>query len=493
MNLWNTRSIAGKLTLVNLLVSATALLLAGVAFLVYDLYTYQQDLIRSLSTEAEIVGTNSISALTFDDPVAAESTLSALRNSPKIAAAVIIRSDNRRFAEYTREGSPHVQIMPRLQESQMSGHWPQNHQILLGSRILFQAKPVGTVYLLADTNDLRPRAEQYALISLCILLLCLTAAILATHTVRHVITDPLTSLAEAAQIVSRKQDYSVRAKANIHSDELSFLVESFNQMLEQIQARDRALENSKMKLEQRVLERTAELTAANKELEAFSYSVAHDLRGPLDLIGNISYLLQQSYAANASPGTQKLIDELAASSRHMATLIDDLLNLSRASSAALHRVPVDLTEAAQNIFDRLQTESPERKVHFKATPGMRTIADDGLIRVALDNLLRNAWKYSSRIPTAEIEFGFFEEKENIVYYLRDNGAGFNPRYADRLFRPFQRLHSQTEFPGTGIGLATVQRIIHRHGGRIWAEGMPDRGATFYFTIPYSGGDTDPAN
>jgi signal transduction histidine kinase len=166
-------------------------------------------------------------------------------------------------------------------------------------------------------------------------------------------------------------------------------------------------------------------------------------------------------------------------------LIDDLLNLSRASSHPLHRTPIDLSHTVQTIAARLQEEGDGRKVQFNIARGARVIADESLMQVVLENLLNNAWKYTSKVQAAEIEFGYTEEASGTVYFVCDNGAGFNPRYADRLFRPFQRLHSQSEFTGTGVGLATAYRIITRHGGKIWARGSVDQGASFFFTLPYT--------
>ncbi len=484
MKLWNPRSIAGKLTRVNVLVSGTALLLAYVAFLGYDLYTLRADLIHSLTTEAGIVGENCVTALLFDDQQAAENTLEALSHSPHIRWAIVVRADGTPFAKYQRDPSAQPDLRKTLLAEQSREYWSKGTDILLGSRIAFQGRQLGAVYLLASTGELARRAVQFGLLSALILLVCFAIAVFATATIRDLVTGPLTKLAGTAQIVSKQKDYSVRAPIPGSSDELAFLVQSFNEMLEQIQARDRALEKSRNELEKRVQERTAELTEANKELEAFSYSVAHDLRGPLQHITNIAFLLQNVPGQRDESGA--LMDKLIEGTDRMAKLIDDLLNLSRATSTPLHRTPVDLSQMTERILGNLKADDGMREVRFLVRRGARVIADEGLMQVALANLLGNAWKYTSRLDVAEIEFGFTEDPKGAVYFVRDNGAGFNPRFADRLFRPFQRLHSQSEFPGTGVGLATAQRIIARHGGKIWAESNVDSGAVFYFTLPYGG-------
>jgi signal transduction histidine kinase len=483
MKLWNRQSISGRLTRVNLLVSGIALLLAFVSFLAYDLYTSRQSLISSLGTEAAIVSANSVTALVFDDQQAAETTLSALRGSPHVLSAVIMGEDGTVFAQYFRDGSAQPVVGPALEPGQSSSYWSRGRNILFGRRITLANKSVGTVYLLAETTDVIRRAARFGLISACILLLCFVTAVLATATIRHMVTEPLTDLAETAQIVTRNRDYSVRARIPRSADELSFLVQSFNEMLEQIQERDRALEESRAVLEQRVQERTAELSAANQELEAFSYSVAHDLRGPLQHIANIGFLLQQVCVTGEDSNGAVLIEKLFEGSNRMSKLIDDLLNLSRATSTPLHRTAIDLSDMVTSILASLQAEDPDRRVRLTVAKGAHVVADEGLLHQVLENLVQNAWKYTARREEAEIEFGLREESEGIVYFIRDNGVGFDPRDADRLFRPFQRLHSQSDFPGTGVGLATVHRIIVRHGGKIWAQGNVDQGAEFSFTVP----------
>jgi signal transduction histidine kinase len=485
MNIWRSHSISDKFMRMTLMVSGIALLLAYVSFLVYDLYNLRRELISSTATEANIVGANSVTALIFDDKQAAENTLSALRNSPQVRAAVILRTDGTEFARYQRDLSVPFALDDHLTLGETTHYWSKGRNILMGTRIQFQGGWVGTVYLLAETGNVARRVERFGLISGVILLLCFAVALLATSTVRHLVTDPLTGLAKTAQVVTREKDYSVRATIPPSSDELSFLVQSFNEMLEEIQQRDRALEVTRSDLERRVEERTAELSATNKELEAFSYSVAHDLRGPLQHINNIGFLLQHSASDGLNREGRMLVDRLLEGTKRMSVLIDDLLNLSRASSHPLHRTPIDLSHTVETIAARLREEADGRKVRFKIAAGAHVIADESLLQVVLENLLGNAWKYTSKMESAEIEFGYTEGANGSVYFVCDNGAGFNPRYADRLFRPFQRLHSQSEFTGTGVGLATAYRIITRHGGKIWARGNVDQGASFFFTLPYA--------
>jgi light-regulated signal transduction histidine kinase (bacteriophytochrome) len=224
------------------------------------------------------------------------------------------------------------------------------------------------------------------------------------------------------------------------------------------------------------------LEAANKELEAFSYSVSHDLRAPLRAIDGFSQVLLEEYQELVDEKGKNYLQRIRLGAQRMAQLIDDMLNLSRVNRGELNYRAVDLSTMAESVAEELRQSQPDRIVDFKIQKGLSVYGDDRLLRIVLDNLLGNAWKFTSNHPTACIEFGLLPEKERTVFYVRDNGAGFNMKYSDKLFGAFQRLHNTTEFPGTGVGLATVQRIIHRHGGQVWAEGETEKGATFYFTI-----------
>jgi signal transduction histidine kinase len=225
-----------------------------------------------------------------------------------------------------------------------------------------------------------------------------------------------------------------------------------------------------------------DLEQKNRELETFSYTVSHDLRAPLRRIESFGKALGETQAERLDEEGRRYLSRIRTSSQEMAQLIDDVLYLSRVTRAELHRQEVDLSAVAHAIVERLREAEPDRAVEVRVRPGLTTVGDGRLLRIALENLLENAWKFTARQPDARIEFGLTHVSGEPAYFVRDNGAGFDMSYADRLFAPFQRLHLSSEFPGTGVGLATVQRIVYRHGGRIWAEGAVGQGATFHFTV-----------
>jgi PAS domain S-box-containing protein len=239
-------------------------------------------------------------------------------------------------------------------------------------------------------------------------------------------------------------------------------------------------------LEQRVRERTAELEATNRELEAFSYSLSHDLRAPLRSIAGFTRLVETDCGDRLDPNCREHLGRVKRATTRMDGLIEDMLSLSRIGSTPFRRQKVDLSAMALEIVEQLRQAQPGRTATCHIAPGIEAEGDSGLLRAALENLLGNAWKYTSRQAHAEIRFEATpDERGQCVYSVRDNGAGFDMRYAAKLFLPFQRLHHPDDFPGTGIGLATVQRIVRRHGGRIWAEAAPGRGASFNFTLAES--------
>ena len=224
------------------------------------------------------------------------------------------------------------------------------------------------------------------------------------------------------------------------------------------------------------------MTAVNKELESFSYSVSHDLRSPLRAIDGFSYTLLEEYADKLDADGQQYIARVRNAAQRMGSLIDDMLNLSRVTRSEIIREMVDLSALGLQVIEELQKREPQRKVEVTVMPGMTVKGDRSLLQIVLENLLGNAWKYTGGVQQANIEFGTERQDNKTVYFVQDNGIGFDMQYANKLFTPFHRLHSAGEFPGTGIGLATVARIIERHHGRIWAEAMPEQGARFHFIL-----------
>jgi signal transduction histidine kinase len=472
----------------NLLVTGIGLILAYLSILAYNLYTYRQAAISSLSGEAQIIGSNSVTAITFNDDIAAQTTLSALSSSSDVVAASIYTPAGVRFAHYERDGARPLQPI-EIPSGSMQASRVDGLDILTGTRIIFQKKVAGTVYIQARLHGLRKQAIQFATIAGIVLLLCLFVALLVGAVFRSILARPIVSLAETARLVSRYRDYSLRFTPQQSYGELESLTRAFNEMLVEIQQRDAALEQAKTGLELRVEERTAELQAANRELEAFSYTVAHDMRAPLQTISNVCYLIQATDEGEASDERAPMLVQLSKSVAAMSAMIDDLLDLSRSTSAALHMKQLDLSLVASSILEGLAEADPGRQVEIEVQKKCHVNADPGLMQIVLQNLLRNAWKFTGFRRGAKIEFGCNRRNGATVFYVRDNGAGFDQRFADRLFKPFQRLHAVSDFPGTGIGLATVQRIVQRHGGEVWAEGEVDKGATFYFTVENRGDGT----
>ncbi|MDB6018310.1 MAG: multi-sensor signal transduction histidine kinase [Pedosphaera sp.] len=228
--------------------------------------------------------------------------------------------------------------------------------------------------------------------------------------------------------------------------------------------------------------RSVKLEAANRELEAFSYSVSHDLRAPLRTIDGFSKMLAEDYGARLDDTGKGYLELIQGAARRMGQLIQDLLELSQITSTQMRRTNVDLTALVTDIAREARQADPARPVDFTVAAGLTVNADPRLLRIALENLVRNAWKFTGKTPQPRVEFGVIRQEAETVYFIRDNGAGFDMEFVNKLFGVFQRLHREAEFTGTGVGLAIVQRIIHRHGGRIWAEGAVNQGAIFYFTL-----------
>lgn len=324
------------------------------------------------------------------------------------------------------------------------------------------------------------------------------AAILIGAVLAGAIGTRLTRKLDAIQAVADGiQAGQARLRAEVPgNDEAARLARQFNSMLDTLAAQAQALTEShaalrdseahvrrlNAELSQRVRQRTAQLESVVRELESFAYSVSHDLRAPLRAVDGFTMALLEDYGDRLDDEGRNYLDRIHHGAQRMSELIDDLLKLSRLSRAQLAPRAVDLSGLAREVLDQLREANPDGTAIVSVEPSPTAWGDPGLLRVALENLLANAWKYSSKQAEPRIEFGATRQADETVYFVRDNGVGFDMAHAGKLFAPFQRLHHRDEFEGTGIGLATVQRIIQRHGGRVWVDAAPNQGATFYFTL-----------
>ncbi|HEY3198702.1 MAG TPA: ATP-binding protein [Nitrospirales bacterium] len=474
-------SIRRKLIVMGLIASSAALLLACSAFLGYGLFAYRETMIHILSVRASIIGTHIASAIVFKDERAAADTLASLKEDPHIISAGVYTPDNLVFAMFgqneTNREAPFVQRFSGNPE----GYWFERDSLILYRKIVFKGEHIGTVYIHSDLQEMYPRFWQYIGITLLVFFVSSIVALIVSSLFERKITHPLFHLVETVRTISAEKDYSVRAVTN-SKDETGILVEAFNDMLTQIQRQSVALQLSSDEVEQRVIQRTRELESANKELETFSYSVSHDLRTPLRGIDGFCEALVEDYADKLDEQGKDYLRRIQAAAVRMGQLVDDLLDLSKVNRMQLLRSDIDLTALVQGLSQELQERDPDRQAEFHIQTGLVANADAQWIGIVLTNLLENAWKFTSKQKRPRIEFGAVKTTTETAYFVRDNGAGFDMAYVNKLFAPFQRLHTATQYPGTGIGLATVQRIILRHGGRVWAEGEIEKGASLYFTL-----------
>jgi PAS domain S-box-containing protein len=737
-------SITRKITWMNILVSGVALIVAWGAITTFETFTIRQGIARNLSADAQMIATNNISPLIFNDPRSAEASLAALRSAIHVTSAWIYTPDGRPFAGYRRDPSEKIPTMPALGENSTESHWFQNDRLHLVSPVFFQGKWTGVIYIQSDLGALHERIRNFSEISGIVLVASLLVALLVSWLFGKGVTQPIRDLADTARVVSRDNDFSVRAPLTEGRNEVSALIHTFNGMLARIQERDEALrkthdalveeryllhtlmdnlpdmiyfkdrdsrftvvsksaakalrvkdaadavgktdfdfygpehaqdarndeikimetgqplvakeeketwldgretwalttkmpmrdaagkivgtfghthditqrkageaalreseehfrslfenmlngyaycrmvyeydrpsdflfiavnksfapltglgnvigrmvtdvmpgftesdphilticgrvsrsgmsekieayvealdkwfaisfyspkkdhfvaifdaiterkkaeaalKNLNEELEIRVKDRTAELEAANKELEAFTYSVSHDLRAPLRRIDGFSKLVvDEASSAALSDEARRFISYIRQGAKEMGMLVDDLLNLSRVARKELQFQVTGLGSLVGSVVDDLKRDVTEREIEWVIHPLPFVDCDPMLMRQVFVNLLSNAVKYSRPRSAAVIEVGAEDQNGEQVIYVKDNGVGFSMKYVDKLFGVFQRLHRPEDFEGTGVGLATVQRIIHKHGGRVWAQAELDKGATFYFTL-----------
>ncbi|MGB9067259.1 MAG: response regulator [Candidatus Acidiferrales bacterium] len=507
MRRFGDASIAGRLTWMNMLVSAAALVLACAAFIGYDLLTFRLTIVRNLSTQAQIIGSNSASALLFNDPQAAETTLSALKAAPNILSAVIYMPDSQPLATYSRDRSGAMSPPPSISAGQIETHVLGSHEIELVRSIVFQGKPIGTVYIRSDLQELDQRMNRYLGIALIVLFVSLMAALLVSSVFRRAIATPIIDLARIARAVSHDKNYSVRAAPVRGEGELTILIDAFNEMLTQIGESETELLKAHDSLERRVRERTAELETAKGEVEAFSQSVvkakeelersskfkdqflstmSHELRTPLNAVLGFSDLLGEDRYGPLNEKQRRYVNHISTGGKHLLRLINDILDLSRIEAGRLQltietvRVDTSLSEACDTL-QPLASKKNHNLIKHPA-PGLSVRADGTRLKQILMNLIGNAVKFTPDGGT--IELAAKKIDDHVRLEVRDSGPGIPPDEQKRIFEAFYRLTQNAKAAeGSGLGLAITQRLVELHGGKLGLESEPGRGSCFFFTLP----------
>jgi signal transduction histidine kinase/DNA-binding response OmpR family regulator len=508
-------SISRKLTWMNMLVSGAALVLACAAFIAFDMITFRQAMLRNLSTQAQIIGSNSVSALLFNDPQSAENTLLALKAAPNILSAQVYLPDGRPFASYSRDRDRHNPVLPPIPSGQTETHWIENEQIALVRSIVLDGKPIGAVYIRSDLQELHSRFQRYAVIAAIVLSACLLAALLISSVFRRAVAEPIVNLSKIAKVVSRDKNYAVRATPIRSPAELAILIDAFNEMLAQIQQSERALRIAHDELEQRVRERTAELEAAKKEVEEFSHSIllakeevergsrfkdqflstmSHELRTPLNAVLGFSDLLADERYGTLNERQQRYVSHIHTGGKHLLSLISDILDLSKIEAGRMElaieslRVQTVFGEVLSAMQPLADKKSQEMSKSVEA--GLAVRADSTRFKQVLMNLLGNAIKFTPNGGRIEVAARLVEDRVRVE--VRDNGPGIPPEEQKRIFEAFYRLReSGKKTEGTGLGLAITHRLVELHGGELSLNSEIGQGSCFYFCLPVAVGLREP--
>ncbi len=425
------RPFEGRLTVLTVLTAGVALVIAGALLILHEALTLRSDMSANLETVTQVIADNSTAALAFADRRAGEETLRALRALPNVNAAALYDEHGKLFAAYRRDESA---LAPGLLPATLADVNPASPGQLASLRkVTLDGRLLGTALVRAELLALRVRLLGYGAALVVVL---------------------LASLGIASLLMSRLRRRLAVAEENLHALNAT--------------------------LEQRVFDRTTELEVANRELESFSYSVSHDLRAPLRAINGFSQIILQNEVGKISEDGKRMFDSIVRNSNKMGQLIEDILEYSRSGRAPPERTRVDMASLAQAVVKDAAADYPETSVDIGTLPVVA--ADRAMVRQLLENLIGNAFKYSARSAQPHLEIGAQSDGGETVFYVRDNGVGFDMQYAGRLFGMFQRMHADDRFPGTGVGLAIVKRLVDRHGGRVWAESAAGQGATFFFTL-----------
>lgn len=502
----NLRQLLTLTTIPLMLVSAAAVGLVSVWFSSKEVASHHIRLGEQLT---ETLARHSDLALLYESPGSVEETLESLMANPLVLDVRVTSRIGKVIAERHRQTAFDSVFLAKLDDAGSSGGsglrqfaetgsaWLFSHEVRTATvpdaasspELALMDTPVsetlGSVQLALSKDALfKAQSKIFYSTLFSAMGLSLVLILILLRILRRV-SRPLEALADTMHDARQGvQNQPAQLRGPLEIQEIG---ETYNELMQTLYQREQELRELNLGLEARIAARTQALEAANKELEAFSYSVSHDLRAPLRAIDGFSQALQEDYARLLDDSGQDYLNRIRKGANRMGELIDDMLMLSRVTRYEMQREAVDMSALASLVEEELREPSPDRAVSCSIQPGMIVRADPKLLRIVIENLLGNAWKYTSLTADARIAFSRETVNGEAVFTIRDNGAGFDMRFADKLFGAFQRLHGK-EFEGTGVGLATVQRILLRHGGRIWAEAELGKGASFHFTLPERVGD-----
>ncbi|HEX7183154.1 MAG TPA: ATP-binding protein [Thermoanaerobaculia bacterium] len=481
-----------KLTVIIMATSSAALLLACSAFVLHDLMSFRRLLLGDLSTLAKIIGSNSTGAILFDDAGRAEETLAALEAETHVLWACIYDGDGRRMAGYVRGGGTmEFPAAPKAPWHRFAGG-----RLRLSTPIVLDGEKIGTILLESDLGEIRERLVRYVGIGALVLLASSLVALLLSSKLQRVISEPILRLAQTARAVSERKDFSVRAGEAPHDDELGLLVGAFNEMLEQIEKAQKSLVERTREVE-RI---NRELARSNRELESFASVASHDLQEPLRKITAFGDRLKSQCDEALSDKGRDYLERMQNAATRMQSLIDDLLAYSRVTTRGQPFVPVSLAAVTQGVLSDLELRIERTGARIEVGDLPTIAADPTQMRQLFQNLLSNALKFQRpgeapriRVEARKLDGRSHDQPEGtppgrngsaaIQIRVQDNGIGFDEKYLDRLFKPFQRLHGQSAYEGTGIGLAICKKIAERHGGSITARSAPGQGTCFLVELP----------
>jgi signal transduction histidine kinase len=486
-----------KLTAIIMLTSVVALMLGLMAFVVWEYFDIKTQMVANLFTHASIVADNSRAAVAFDDAKGAQNILNALRASPSITHAHIVKADGNSFASYNLD--PNDQSVHIL-DLRGNNYAFSGNALNLKQDIIQDGEKIGTIYLQAGLGELHSGIMKIAYIGLMIAVIVIFVTYLLSSRLQKIISGPILRLAITAKDVSENKDYSTRAIKH-SNDEVGLLIEAFNEMLFEIQQRDTELREINEKLEIRVKERTADLvianqqleelntelkstisklTTANRELSDFAHVAAHDLKAPLRAIGSLAGIMHEDYNEQLDEQGKKYLELLVRRTERMSELINAILRYSEVGKVFGEKEKVDLNKTISEVIGSLAV--PENIEIIVETQLPVIVVEKSRIAQVFQNLINNSVKYMDK-PNGIIKIGCVENGEEWKFYVADNGPGIEEKYFDKIFTIFQTLKRRDELESSGIGLSMVKKIIEIHGGKVWVESKITDGSTFYFTWP----------